>query len=76
MARSGILRVTSETNDSKVSDDYDYMGDTDKETSVVFDVNHLDKNADSVAETLDMTVKSSMPNDDVTELRYTVKIIK
>lgn len=76
MTRSGVLRVTSETNDSKVSDDYDYMGDADKETSVVFDVDHLDKNSDSVAETLDMTVKSSMPSDDVTELRYTVKIIK
>lgn len=76
MTRSGILRVTSETNDSKVSDDYDYMGDADKETSVVFDVDHLDKNSDSVAETLDIKVKSGMPNDDVTELRYTVKIIK
>lgn len=76
MTRSGILRIISETNDCRNSDDYEYIGDADKETSIAFDTQLLDLNADSVPETIDVKVRSTMPSDDVTELRYTIKIIK
>lgn len=76
MTRSGVLRIVSEANDTRISDDYEYIGDADKETDIAFNVGHLDLNADSLAETIDVKIRSVMPSDDITELRYTVKIIK
>lgn len=76
MTRAGTLRVTLEGNTTKLSDDYDFLGDSDKETDIVFKAIVTDVDADSSDETIEVQIKSDMPVDDQTQLSYTVKLIK
>lgn len=75
MVRSGKLYITVNgvSDSSKLSDEYDYEGDADKETDILF--------ASAVTDVagvkhVNVTAKSSMPGDDQTDLVYSVEILK
>ena len=75
MTRSGSLLLTVNSNNGtvKISDEYDYNGDSDKETDILFGATLTSIN--SVAH-INISVKSTMPADDNTELKYSIELLK
>jgi len=76
MIRSGVLNITMDaygTATVSISDSYDYAGDTTYETSISFGANILDEDGDLTNETISVTVTSTMPSDDNTEMKFKIK---
>ena len=73
--RSGELRITVNgiTDEVTLSDSYDYLGDINKETAILFQAAVSSINA---VDHINVNVKSSMPGDDITEFVYSLELLK
>lgn len=76
--RKGQLHIIHNSTSETVSftDEYDYVGDSDKETDIRFSTGIANVDGDSVNETINILITSDMPSDDQTELRYQIKLLK
>ena len=76
--RKGTLYIihNSSSETVKFTDEYDYVGDSDKETDILFSIGLANVDGDSVNETINVLITSNMPSDDQSELRYKIKLLK
>lgn len=76
--RSGTMTIVVDAvqNNVDVSDDYDFVGDEDYLDDINFRAQLRDANGDGAAETIDMRVVSTMPNDDESVIKFTIKAKK
>ena len=72
--RSGTMHVVVDAYGEtvEVSDEYHYTGDESYAESIGFNVILRDADSDLTKETIDVTVTSTMPTDDSTQMKYTV----
>lgn len=76
--RRGSLHVIHNSTSETVAftDEYDYVGDADKETDIRFSTGLANVDGDGVNETINVQITNNMPSDDQTELRYQIKLLK
>jgi|DEB0MinimDraft_6_1074348.scaffolds.fasta_scaffold08015_2 hypothetical protein len=76
--RRGSLHVIHNSTSETVAftDEYDYVGDADKETSIRFSTGLANVDGDGINETINVQITNNMPSDDQTELRYQIKLLK
>jgi len=63
--RSGVMHITVDSaNDNLlVRDEYDYVGDSSYETNLVLTANYIDLDADTVKDTIEITILNSTAAD-------------
>ena len=73
--RSGRLTITANGIDESlaVADDYDYAGLIAHENAITFSVLIQDADNDTVNETIDVLIASTMPGDDLSQLEFKIK---
>ncbi len=73
--RSGVATLTVNGIDKTitVSDAYDYIGVSTYETSIAFSALVQDADGDTVNETIDILLSSTMPVDDLTQLEFKIR---
>jgi len=76
--RSGVMTVTVDgvQGNVEVSDDFDFVGDETFLDDINFSAQLRDADSDGTAETINMRVTSTMPNDDQSTIKFTVKAKK
>jgi len=76
--RSGVITVIVDAvqNNVEVSDDYDFVGDDTFLDTLDFTAQLRDADNDTEADTIDVRLTSSMPNDDDSVIRFTIKAKK
>jgi hypothetical protein len=73
--RSGRLTITANGIDQTLAlaDDYDYAGLTAYENAITFSALIQDADNDTVNETIDVLIASTMPGDDLSQLEFKIK---
>jgi len=76
--RSGVITVIVDAvqNNVEVSDDYDFVGDDTFLDTLDFTAQLRDADNDTEADTIDVRLTSSTPNDDDSVIRFTIKAKK
>jgi len=76
--RSGVMTVIVDAiqGNVEVSDDYDFVGDETFLDDINFSGQLRDADSDGTAETIIIRVTSTMPNDDTSTIKFTVKAKK
>lgn len=76
--RNGTLHVVVDAygNNVEISDEFHFVGDESYLDDIEFNVALLDNDADLTSDTIDVKVTSTMPVDDQTQFKYTVKAKK
>lgn len=74
-SRSGVVTITLNGIDKTltISDSYDYIGESSYEDAIAFSALIQDADGDTVDETIDVLVSSTMPSDDQTQLEFKIK---
>ena len=74
-SRSGVLTLTLNGIDKTVtvSDTYDYIGTSAYEDAISFDALIQDADGDTVDETVDVLIASTMPSDDQSTIEFKIK---
>lgn len=72
--RSGTMYVVIDAyaETAEISDEFHFNGDETYLDAITFNVNLRDADLDLTKETIDVIVTSTMPTDDVTQMKYTV----
>ena len=72
--RSGTLRIIVDpvTDEARLTDEYDFIGDQQYAETLQFNVETYDNNSDLVVDTIGITMLNSINNDDA-EFYYRVK---
>ena len=71
-----VINVNGKTKEATLSDDYNYTGSTSYEDDISFAVLIQDADADTVDETIDVNIGSTMPSDDLSQIEFTVTLTK
>jgi len=76
--RAGTLHVVVDAygNNVEISDDFHFTGDETYLDNIIFNVVLIDNDADLTNDTVDVKVTSTMPTDDTTQFKFTVKAKK
>ena len=76
--RSGtfVISVNGKTKTLSVSNTYDYTGPIQYEDDISFDAIIQDADGDTLDETIDVRIGSTMPSDDVSQIEYKIRTRK
>ena len=76
--RSGtlVINVNGKLKTVAISDTYDYTGTLAYEDDISFDAIIQDADGDTIDDTLDIRIGSSMPSDDISQIEFKIKLRK